>query len=188
MGRGCFGIVNINKVLAKPDDWIRRGLQMLHPGQWKRGRTAFRALSVRGASKRVAAQVSGHSHRWWRTARGVIHHIPGKFDFDQMGFLRLDESLRSIEPPWYGPVCSVVREGNLGDFFSPWEPNPYWTAWLVSGVARLPERRDAYRPLPFRVASRRRQECSPWDGTDAERWLRPALRPCRIPVFPAGVP
>ncbi|MFT4648139.1 MAG: hypothetical protein ACI9X4_001359 [Glaciecola sp.] len=134
MGRGCFGIVNINKVLAKPDDWIRRGLQMLHPGQWKRGRTAFRALSVRGASKRVAAQVSGHSHRWWRTAREVIHHIPGQFDFDQMGFLRLDESLRSIEPPWYGPVCSVVWEGNLGDFFLPGTLFPIGRLGLLAGL------------------------------------------------------
>jgi RNA-directed DNA polymerase len=89
--RGYFGIVHTNKILAKQDEWIRRRLRMLHLKQWKRGRTAFRELRARGASKRVAAEVAGHTQRWWRTAKGVIHHILNNSYFDQMGIPRLDE-------------------------------------------------------------------------------------------------
>ncbi|MFT5199575.1 MAG: hypothetical protein ACI87O_002245 [Planctomycetota bacterium] len=51
----------------------------------------------------------------------MIHPIPGNSDFDQIGIPRLDESSQSIEPPWYGPVCPVVWEGNRGGFL----PGPY---------------------------------------------------------------
>ncbi|MCP5020737.1 MAG: hypothetical protein GY930_03080 [bacterium] len=88
--RGYSGIVDTNGVLAKQDEWIRRRLRAIHQKQWKRGRTTFRELCVRGASKRVAAEVTGHTQSWWRTAKGVIHHILNNSYFDQMGIPRLD--------------------------------------------------------------------------------------------------
>ncbi|MFT5198064.1 MAG: RNA-directed DNA polymerase [Planctomycetota bacterium] len=98
--RGFFGIVHTNGVLAMQDEWIRGRLRILHLKQWKRGRTAFCKLRTRGASKRVAAEVAGHTHRWWRTACGVIHHVPGNSYFDQMGI-----------PAWTSNLNPSTRRG-----------------------------------------------------------------------------
>ncbi|MCP5024277.1 MAG: hypothetical protein GY930_21220 [bacterium] len=89
--RGYYGSVHTNRVLLRQDEWIRRRLRAIHLKQWKRGRTVFRELRARGASKRVAAEVAGHTKRWWRTSRGVIHHVLNIPYFDQMGIPHLDE-------------------------------------------------------------------------------------------------
>jgi len=87
--RAYFGLATTRGIFADLDRWIRRRLRALHLKQWKRGRTAFRELRVRGASIRVAAEVAGHVQRWWRNARGVVHHILNNSYFDKLGVPRL---------------------------------------------------------------------------------------------------
>ncbi|USS95095.1 group II intron reverse transcriptase/maturase [Serratia symbiotica] len=46
--------------------WIRRRLRSLLWKQWKKGRTRYSELRVRGVSKDLAAQTVGSSHKQWR--------------------------------------------------------------------------------------------------------------------------
>ncbi len=87
--RNYFSLAPTPNVFRRLDQWIRRRLRALQLKQWKRGRTAFRELRARGASERVAAEVAGHVRRWWRNARGVVHHILDNSYFDELGVPRL---------------------------------------------------------------------------------------------------
>ncbi|USS95008.1 reverse transcriptase domain-containing protein [Serratia symbiotica] len=46
--------------------WIRRRLRSLLWKQWKKGRTRYSELRVRGVGKDLAAQTVGSSHKQWR--------------------------------------------------------------------------------------------------------------------------
>lgn len=89
--RSYFSLASTPGIFAELDKWIRRRLRALQLKQWKRGRTAFRELRVRGASVDVAAEVAGHLQRWWWNARGVVHNILNNSYFDKLGVPRLAE-------------------------------------------------------------------------------------------------
>jgi len=67
--KGYFGICETRSVLRELDSWVRRRLRCLVWKQWKRGRTRFAELRLRGIGKDLAAQTAGSSHGPWRIAR-----------------------------------------------------------------------------------------------------------------------
>lgn len=83
--KSYFKLATTPRIFAVLDQWIRRRLRALQLKQWKRGRTAFRELRVRGASMRVAAEVAGHVRRWWWNARGVVHNVLNNSYFEKLG-------------------------------------------------------------------------------------------------------
>ncbi|MGF6508060.1 group II intron reverse transcriptase/maturase [Paraburkholderia sp. 32] len=64
--RGYFGFCETPSVLQRLDEWIRRRIRCFFWKQWKRGRTRFRELTVRGVSRNLAAQTVGSPHDAWR--------------------------------------------------------------------------------------------------------------------------
>lgn len=86
---GYFRLADTPQVFRDLDAWIRHRLRALHLRQWKRGRTTFRELRVRGASVTLAAEVARGTRRWWWNASKRLHHVLTKPYFDQLGLPRL---------------------------------------------------------------------------------------------------
>lgn len=87
--KAYFRLADTPQVFRELDEWIRHRLRAIQLKQWKRGRTAFRALVARGLSPDQAAQISVNTCRWWKTAAKLLHiALPNRL-FDQMGLPRL---------------------------------------------------------------------------------------------------
>ncbi|QDU68474.1 Group II intron-encoded protein LtrA [Planctomycetes bacterium Pla86] len=86
---GYFALAATPRLFATLDQWIRRRLRALQLHQWKRGRTVFRELRLRGASTRVAAEVAAQTHRWWWNACHRVHLILRNSHFAQLGLPQL---------------------------------------------------------------------------------------------------
>jgi group II intron reverse transcriptase/maturase len=87
--KAYFQLGDTPSVFLELDKWIRHRLRVLHLKQWKRGRTIFRELRVRGLSVHGAARVAANSRRWWKNAGMLIHvALPTKY-FDDLGVPRL---------------------------------------------------------------------------------------------------
>jgi RNA-directed DNA polymerase len=85
-----FGYCQTPSVLRNLDSWIRRRLRCVVWKQWKRGRTRFRELRLRGINKDLAAQSAGSAHGLWRLSRSpaLSYALPGAY-FRSLGLPRL---------------------------------------------------------------------------------------------------
>ncbi|MRT52090.1 group II intron reverse transcriptase/maturase [Raoultella sp. BIGb0399] len=66
--------------------WVRRRLRSLLWKQWKKGRTRYNELRIRGVSKDLAAQTVGSCHKQWRVSQSpaLCIALPNKL-FREMG-------------------------------------------------------------------------------------------------------
>jgi RNA-directed DNA polymerase len=87
--REYFQLAETARVMRDLDEWIRHRLRALHLKHWKRGRTVFRELRVRGMSQRDAARVAANTRRWWHNSGMAIHIALPKSYFDSLGVPRL---------------------------------------------------------------------------------------------------
>jgi group II intron reverse transcriptase/maturase len=84
-----FRLADTPGVWRELDEWIRHRLRALQLKHWKRGRTIFRELRVRGMSVRAAAKVAANARRWWRNSAMAINiALPNKL-FNELGVPRL---------------------------------------------------------------------------------------------------
>jgi RNA-directed DNA polymerase len=87
--KGYFRLADTPRVFRDQDEWIRHRLRAIQLKQWKRGRTAYRALVSRGLSPDLAARVASHTCRWWKNSAMALHiALPNRW-FDQLGLPRL---------------------------------------------------------------------------------------------------
>lgn len=87
--KAYFRLADTPGVFRELDQWIRHRLRALQLKHWKRGRTVFRELRVRGLSVDAAAQVAAHARSWWGNSAKAIHiALPNKL-FDELGVPRL---------------------------------------------------------------------------------------------------
>lgn len=71
------------------DEWLRHRLRVLHLKHWKRGRTAFTALTALGASVSDATKVAQNLRRWWANSyRRLNRALPISY-FDRLGVPKL---------------------------------------------------------------------------------------------------
>ncbi len=87
--RNYFSLAETPGVFAGIDEWLRRRLRTLHLKQWRRGRTAFRALRALGAPVDVAARIAANMGRWARNARLNLNGVLTIRYFDDLGLPRL---------------------------------------------------------------------------------------------------
>ena len=85
-----FKLSNTPGVFSELDQWIHRRLRAIQLKQWKRGRTAARALRALGLPEWLVQKGSGFGRRWWwAAALGAMHTaLPGSY-FDRLGVPRL---------------------------------------------------------------------------------------------------
>jgi group II intron reverse transcriptase/maturase len=87
--KAYFSLAVTPRIFRDLDEWIRHRLRALQLKQWKRGRTAFRALVARGLRPDAAARVAANSRRWWKNSAMAIHPaLPNRL-FDELGLPRL---------------------------------------------------------------------------------------------------
>lgn len=87
--KAYFRLAETPRIFRDLDQWIRHRLRAVQLKQWRRGRTVFRELRVRGLSVDLAAKVAAYTRRWWRnSANGVHVALPNSY-FDQLGVPRL---------------------------------------------------------------------------------------------------
>lgn len=84
-----FRLARMPRVLGDIDEWLRRRLRMLHLVQWKRGRTAYRALIALGAAPVVAGTIAANLRRWWRNSAMLLNTVFPVSYFDRLGIPRL---------------------------------------------------------------------------------------------------
>ncbi len=85
-----FKLADTPGILTQMDGWIHRRLRMMQLKQWKRGRTAERALSALGLPEWLVKKGSGFAKRWWwASALGAMQTaLPGSY-FKRLGVPRL---------------------------------------------------------------------------------------------------
>ena len=85
-----FKLSHTPGVFSELDQWIHRRLRALQLKQWKRGRTAARALRAKGLPEWLVQKGSGFGRRWWwAAALGAMHTaLPGTY-FERLGVPRL---------------------------------------------------------------------------------------------------
>jgi group II intron reverse transcriptase/maturase len=87
--KGYFRLACTPGVFARLDEWIRHRLRALQLKQWKRGKTIFCELRVRGMSVDAAARVAANGRRWWcNSAMAINIALPNRL-FDRLGVPRL---------------------------------------------------------------------------------------------------
>ena len=87
--KAYFHLAETPGVFKALDEWIRHRLRAVQLKQWKRGRTAFRALRALGLSQDIAAAVASNARRWWHNASLAIHVALPTAYFDALGVPRL---------------------------------------------------------------------------------------------------
>lgn len=85
-----FKLADTHGVFSTLDGWIHRRLRTLQLKQWKRGRTAYRALRLLGLPAWLVKKGSGFGRRWWwaATLGGTQTALPGAY-FESLGVPRL---------------------------------------------------------------------------------------------------
>ncbi len=84
-GKGYFRPAETPGVFRRLGQWIRYRLRALQLKQWKRGRTAYRALRGPGASRDLAAKMPAGTRRWWHTSHRYLHAVLTNRFFARMG-------------------------------------------------------------------------------------------------------
>ena len=94
--KAYFHLAETPSIFAAVDKWIHRRLRALILKQWKRGRTAYRALRRRGVGGKTVSITAHYCRHWWRASRFAAMHIafPGAY-FESLGVPRLGPSLTS---------------------------------------------------------------------------------------------
>jgi RNA-directed DNA polymerase len=87
--RNYFSLADTPRALGDLDQWIRHRLRAIQLKQWKRGRTVYRELRARGASRHVAASVAANTRRWWKNASMALNSVLTISHFDALGLPRL---------------------------------------------------------------------------------------------------
>jgi group II intron reverse transcriptase/maturase len=87
--KAYFRLAETPGVLRDLDEWIRHRLRLVQLKQWKRGRTTYRELRARGASRDVSRSVAANTRRWWRNSSLAIHIAMPTSDYDRAGLPRL---------------------------------------------------------------------------------------------------
>jgi group II intron reverse transcriptase/maturase len=87
--KGYFGLAETPGVMRDLDEWIRHRLRAVQLKHWKRGRTIYRELVVRGMSPTKAKQVAVNARSWWRNSALGIHTALPNSLFDELGVPRL---------------------------------------------------------------------------------------------------
>ena len=85
--KAYFGLVQTPKVWRSLDEWLRYRLRVQQLTHWKRGKTMFRELRVRGASFEVARQVAANSHRWRHNNAMLLNIVLTIASVDRLGLL-----------------------------------------------------------------------------------------------------
>jgi len=85
-----FKLADTHGIFSTLDGWIHRRLRALQLKQWKRGRTAARALRSLGLPEWLVKKGSGFARRWWWAAAlgGTNTALPGAY-FESLGVPRL---------------------------------------------------------------------------------------------------
>jgi group II intron reverse transcriptase/maturase len=85
-----FKLCETPGVFSDLDKWIHHRLRATQLKQWKRSRTAARALRAAGLPEWLVQKGKGFAKRWWwASALGAMHTaLPGSY-FDQLGVPRL---------------------------------------------------------------------------------------------------
>ena len=88
--REYFRLADTANVFTRLNGWIHRRLRALQLKQWKRGRTARRALRSLGLPEWLVKKGSGFARRWWwaATLGGTQTALPGSY-FESLGVPRL---------------------------------------------------------------------------------------------------
>jgi len=84
-----FGLAETPRVFADLDEWLRHRLRAVYLKQWKRGRTVFRELRARGATRHVAARVAANTRRWWKNSSMELNSALPTSHFLALGLPRL---------------------------------------------------------------------------------------------------
>lgn len=87
--KAYFKLARMPFVFRELDEWLRHRLRQLHLVQWKRGRTAFRALIDLGAKPVVAGTIAARTRSWWCNSAMLLNGVLTNAYFDRMGLPRL---------------------------------------------------------------------------------------------------
>jgi len=87
--KAYFRLAQTPKVWRELDQWIRHRMRAIQLKHWKRGKTAYRELIARGASKETALQVAGNTRRWWRNSGMLLNAVLDLSWADKLGIPRL---------------------------------------------------------------------------------------------------
>ena len=87
--KAYFRLADTPRIFSDLDQWIRHRLRAIHLKHWKRGRTIYRELRIRGLSHVGARRVAANARRWWRNSGMLINvAFPIRY-FDELGVPRL---------------------------------------------------------------------------------------------------
>ena len=87
--KGYFQLADTPRIFRGLDEWVRHRLRAIQLKQWKRSRTVFRELQVRGMSRVQAARVAANARRWWRNSAMIINIALPNAYFEELGVPRL---------------------------------------------------------------------------------------------------
>lgn len=87
--KAYFRLAETPGVFRRLDQWVRHRLRALQLKQWKRGRTAYRALRALGAPGDLAAQIAAGTRRWWHTSHRYLHVVLTNRFFARLGLPQL---------------------------------------------------------------------------------------------------
>jgi RNA-directed DNA polymerase len=87
--KGYFQLADTPKIFRGLDEWIRHRLRAIQLKHWKRGRTVFRELRVRGMSRSAAAKVAANVRSWWKNSAMAINIALPNTYFEELGVPRL---------------------------------------------------------------------------------------------------
>jgi group II intron reverse transcriptase/maturase len=81
-----FQLANTPRIFTRLDEWIRRRLRMLRLKQWKRGTTAWAALTAMGVTGGARVHAARGCRSWWHTAASPgMHFALPEAAFEAMG-------------------------------------------------------------------------------------------------------
>jgi len=82
--KAYFRLTQSPTVLRQLDSWLRRRLRAIQLKQWKRGTTAYRALTRLGVVPALAASLASRVKRWWHTSLS-LSSVLNIAHFDRLG-------------------------------------------------------------------------------------------------------
>jgi len=87
--KAYFRLAQTPRVWRELDQWIRHRMRAIQLKHWRRGKTAYRELIARGASKETAQLVARNIRRWWRNSGMLLHKVLDLRWADRLGIPRL---------------------------------------------------------------------------------------------------
>lgn len=87
--KAYFHLAETPGVFRKLDQWLRHRLRALQLKQWRRGRTVYGALRVRGVPPDLAAQAAAGGRRWCRHSQHLLNRVLPTAEFIALGVPQL---------------------------------------------------------------------------------------------------